>query len=95
MGSVALILQGKPVLGPASRNQVGGNEAGSSGSHGSHALYQGTTLVGPHSSSKIGALAPGPFLCLLAEKRRALLRIISGQVFRAGCALAGAKARFF
>jgi hypothetical protein len=53
-------------------------------SHGCDALYQGTTLVGPMRSSKIWALAPGLFIRL----------VISGQAFRAGCALAGAKAQF-
>ena len=60
-GSVALILLDKPALGAACRNQVGGSEAGSSGSHGCEVLYQGTTLVGPLRFSKNLGFSPWDF----------------------------------
>jgi hypothetical protein len=48
------------------------------------ALYQGTTLVGPLSPTKIWALAPALLL---------LLRIVFAQALRAGCAIPGAEER--
>jgi hypothetical protein len=41
------------------------------------------------------AFACGLFFRALAEEHHALLGIISGQAFRGGCAVAGAKAQFF